>query len=60
MARNCKTPSSRSRAQRGRERVGEYVTIYPRGRVWWAEFMADRKQQRVSYNTPQILDREFR
>jgi hypothetical protein len=51
MARNGKTQSSRSRRQRGRERVGEYVTIYLRGRVWWAEFVTDRKQQRVSLDT---------
>jgi integrase len=33
------------------ERVGEHVTLYQRGRIWWCYFQLDGKQQRVSLKT---------
>ncbi len=51
MAGKGRTESRRSRRLNKRERVGENVTIYARGKRWWAEFMADRQQQRVSLET---------
>jgi integrase len=51
MAENGERLSRRALRQRRRECVGEYVTIYARGRVWWGEFMADHEQQRVSLGT---------
>ena len=51
MAGNGRKESRRSGRQNRRERVGEYVNIYLRGRRWWAEFMADRKQERASLGT---------
>src|SRR5687767_7762159 len=35
----------------GSEPVGEYVRIYRRGKVWYANHQAGRKQHRVSLKT---------
>lgn len=35
----------------GSEPVGEHVRIYRRGRVWYANYQAGRKQHRVSLKT---------
>ncbi len=34
-----------------RERVGEHVTIFRRQDVWWAEFLVEKKQRRISLKT---------
>ncbi|MCA9082018.1 MAG: hypothetical protein KDA58_15760, partial [Planctomycetaceae bacterium] len=34
-----------------KERIGERVTIYQRGRTWWASYQLDRRQQRESLQT---------
>jgi integrase len=47
MAKN----GSRSGLDEGRIRIGEYVTMYLRGRIWYAQYMVDRQQQRASLKT---------
>ncbi|HCS55352.1 MAG TPA: hypothetical protein DIW81_27845 [Planctomycetaceae bacterium] len=40
-----------SQATNNREKVGECVTIYKRGKNWWASYQLDRKQQREALST---------
>jgi site-specific recombinase XerD len=42
--------------ERSSERIGEHVTIYLRGKTWWASYQLDRRQQRESLQTNNVKE----